>query len=566
MQKISIYLLITVLSITVFMTGCSGNRLFIPPLPVPDDRNPVDKPAYRSAPNDFTDGFNQQFVLQGEQFTDLSRHIRNAKSAPKEAYNVDAFGEAPNSSWFTNRNAHKRLSIEEIIIGPGTGGGPDTSSVWTIIQAKAEGVTPGFTIIDSRGDKYVIKFDPIGYAGLNSGSEVIGSKLFYAAGYNVPENYITHFDPNILTLGAEVRFLDEMGRSRYMHEADLMEMLTRVDYLPSGLIRATASKYVPGKPLGPFRYRGMRKDDPNDFIPHQHRRELRGLRVMAAWLNHIDSKAANTMDTFIGNDGKGYVRHYLIDFGTILGSGGRGPQPTYRGYENELDPHAILLRTITLGLYTPKWERLPSEVKYPCIGRYYSDFYHPQKFKIIFPNPAYDNLTSQDGFWGAKLVMSFTDEQLRAVVAEAQYPDLEAAEYLLKTLIERRDKTGRYWFNRVNPLDDFRLIERPDDGSLWLRFTDLAVAAGLETEKSASYRYSIRVNGVKIESRHEVESSNHIPVKVLAVNQPAEFNNAQMEVMIEVKRDHQKKYGKWVKVYLEKTDQGLDIIGVTRQG
>lgn len=558
--------------ILVFLIiGCSANKPYFVPDPLPDDRQTSPKPEFRKAQNDFTDAFNQQFALQGEQFFDLSRHIRNLSGKPKEAYNINAFDEIENSSWFTNRNAFEKMSIEEIARGPDTGDGPDTSQNWTICSAKAEGVTPGFTIVDSRDDKYVIKFDPIGFAGLNSGVEVIGTKLFYAAGYNVPENYITHFHPSILTLGAKVKFTDEKGRKRYMTEDDLSEILERVEYQPNGLIRATASKYVPGDILGPFNYQSTRKDDPNDLIPHQHRRELRGLQVMAAWLNHIDSKAANSMDTYITENEKSFVKHYLIDFGTILGSGGKGPQPKKRGHENELDPHALLLRAVSLGLYIPGWERQPDEVEYPCIGRYESDHYHPHKFNFIFPNPAYDNLTNLDGFWGAKLVMSFTNQQLRAVVATAQYPDSDAAEYLLQMLIQRRDITGRYWFNRVCPLDRFALFTEKNSIQN-LSFIDLAVMTGLESPNGNAYRYSINRNGAEIVPPTTVSNATQIPLPNPAdwsnVPMPESYLHNQWEITVQVKRGDQGNWSKWVKVYLLEQGGGSLFLlqGLRRQG
>ena len=559
--------LLFIFFLSILLTGCSANRAFVAPEPLPDDRYSIPQPEPRKSFNDFADAFDQQFVLQGEQFIDLSRHLRNLTCNPKEAYNIDEFDEVPNSSWFTNRNARRCMSIEEIVRGPNTGIGPDTSNTWTIIRAKAEGVTPGFTIVDSQGDKYIIKFDPIGFSGLNSGSEVIGAKLFYAAGYNVPENYITHFHPRILRLGDKVRFIDEKGRKRYMNEGDLKTILERVEHLPNGLIRAAASKYIHGKPLGPFKYESTRKDDPNDLVPHQHRRELRGLRVMAAWLNHIDSKAANSIDTYIDENERSYVKHFLIDFGTILGSGGRGPQPKYRGYENEIDPHALLLRILTFGFHVPKWERVLDEVEYPCIGRYYSEFYHPKKFKIIFPNPAYDNMTDLDGYWGAKLVMSFTDEQLRAVVSEAQYPDQEAAEYLLETLIERRDITGRCWFNRTAPLARFELIDNEDGGQI-LRFIDLAVETGLESAEKSVYRYSLKCNRKGFIPLTEIGSETSIPLlNPLNLSPDGEHNNypgTQWEVELTVKRGENEKWSKWVKVYLNKKDARFIIIGLRR--
>ena len=50
--------------------------------------------------------------------------------------------------------------------------------------------------------------------------------------------------------------------------------------------------------LRSLRWYETRSDDPNDVIPHEDRREQRGLRLIAAWLNHDDTRAQNTVDSW----------------------------------------------------------------------------------------------------------------------------------------------------------------------------------------------------------------------------------------------------------------------------
>ena len=64
------------------------------------------------------------------------------------------------------------------------------------------------------GDKnrYVLKFDPPQYPELCSAADVIGSKIFYALGYNTPENYIVHFRREQLEITDGVMYRHPSGK------------------------------------------------------------------------------------------------------------------------------------------------------------------------------------------------------------------------------------------------------------------------------------------------------------------------------------------------------------------
>lgn len=479
--------------------GCGGTSFQKKPA-IPDDRQPIPEPKTQHI-NIAADIIAKQFADQLEQSLDLSRQLRNLTGKRKQAYNIDSFGEVPNSSWFTNRNAHERLSVDEVRRGPDTETGPPATGTWTVIRAKTEGVTPGFHIEDSRGEKYVMKFDPKGYSELATGAELVGTKLFHAAGYNVPENYLVWFDPSVLKIGSNVEITDKEGRQRLMQTSDLQEILERIEKQSDGRIRAVASRYVRGKLKGPFYYIGTRDDDPNDFIPHQHRRELRGLRVMAAWLNHFDTKANNTLDVY---DPAGFIKHYLIDFGSTLGSQGDEPMPPYIGYEESVDIHEILKSTASLGMFVEPWEKVGG-ITYPAIGHYRSYDFKPERYKFILPNPAFELMTHRDGYWGAKMVMSFSDEQIRAAVSTAQYSNPEAAEYLIRTIIERRDIIGQYWFEKMPPLDFFAV--EPLENKDVISFRDLAIDWGVGDPEKRAYRYVLQ-SGSHVFASGEVDVAN----------------------------------------------------------
>ena len=105
------------------------------------------------------------------------------------AQNVNTVDEVPDSNWFTNRLGARAVTVDELLKGPDTGSGP-APGTWTVIAAKNDGITPGFTVRDSTGQVWFLKFDPPGYRAMSTGTEVVVTKLFWALGYYVPEVHL----------------------------------------------------------------------------------------------------------------------------------------------------------------------------------------------------------------------------------------------------------------------------------------------------------------------------------------------------------------------------------------
>ena len=258
---------------------------------------------------------------------------------------------------------------------------------------------------------------------------------------------------------------DEHGRTREMTEADVDALLLKAARNADGSYRVVASKGITGKDVGPFKYYGTRPDDPNDIHPHEHRRELRAMRVFGAWLNHDDSRAINTRDFLQDVGARKIVRHYLIDFGSTLGSGSTRAQGTRAGNEYIWEARPTLISMITLGFYVRPWLKVHYP-DLPAVGRFEANFFRPERWKPEYPNPAFGNARPDDLFWGARGVMAFSDETILEVSRTAAFTDPEATAYMAQTLITRRDKIGQLWLNVVLPVDDFDLTA---DGVLTFR-------------------------------------------------------------------------------------------------
>lgn len=419
-------------------------------------------------------------------------------SGKMESVNVNNFDEVADSSWFTNRIG-RTTTFENNFKTP-----PSLKKKWTILEVNQSKADEEFVIQDANQNHYVIKVDRDPEWLVSSG-EMLGALILSAVGYNVTENYILEFDS---------RILDK-------------------PMLPKGKYRALAVRVPLGKQLGHFAFQGRRKDDPNDRIPHEYRRELCGLRVFASLLNNKGISTKNNLDVF----SDGYVTHYLSNL--------LGPFSDMRS-EFLSEPTKSVGHTIdalfSFGFYNPYWTSSDVPIK-TRKGILSSENFDPKKWQPEKQNPAFKYMSYRDAFWASKILQYFTDDDIRTIVGMSGYKDKKTSDRIVGEIITRRNRIVSFWFQRFNPIDNFRL-----DGGL--AFDDIGAPAGNR------YRYRVK-NASSGEFEHWEETSTRaapIPKKI----------KKMIVMQLQTLRDPKKKtWSPSVDVYIE-NKKGPKILGIKR--
>jgi hypothetical protein len=407
--------------------------------------------------------------------------VSGYKPSGKRAQNINTIDEVPDSSWFTNRVGTTAVTPEELARGPIVGPPPDPSK-WVVIREKTSGAHPGFTARDGKGETWFLEFDPPFYPEGATSAVEIATKIFWAFGYNQVESYLTTLDPKLLEFDPKATLPRPSGARTPFTRDDINQILERVARNKDGTYRVVAGRLVDGRILGNFRYSGTRPDDPNDLVPHEHRRELRALRVFGAWTNLTDWKGANTLDALATSNGRTVVKHYLQDVGSTFGLN----NDLYEwdlSYEHFYQAGAMWKRFFSFGFARSPWQTI-KYVEHPAVGKFEGDRFDPRAWRPQIPMPAYIELRDDDAFWAARRVVAFTDDLIRAAVHTGEFSDPAAEKYLADTLIKRRDKIASVYLVAVNPIVSLRL-----DANNRLTFENAAVAAGV-AKGAVTYRAS----------------------------------------------------------------------------
>ena len=383
----------------------------------------------------------------------------------------------------------------------------------------------------------------------------MATKFFWALGYNQVESFLTTFDPKRMEIHPEATFRRPNGKRTPITRADIDELLEHAARRPDGTYRVVAGRLIPGKIIGNFRYQGTRPDDPNDLVPHEHRRELRGLFVFGAWTNMTDFKAKNTIDTLLTENGHAVVKHYLQDVGSTFGMTNDRYQWD-NGWEHFYQGGTIAKRLASFGFALSPWQT----VKYtegPSIGKFEGDRFDPRTWRTHTPNAASIEMRDDDAFWAARRVAAFSDEMIRAIVHTGEFSDPAAEKAIGDIMIKRRDKILRTYLPAVNPIVTPRLENNR------LSFENAAVAADVAKAPEV-YRASwFQFDNATGESRPLSETTS----ATTTIDAPRGLPTAAGSfILVEISADS-KEHEAWrrpVRTYFRLDGDGWKLVGLER--
>ena len=453
----------------------------------PDPDPPKDDPAHKLClPEEYKsplvwDGANNTF------FRPVARFF--AVDPGGEAVNVNSLDEVPDSSWFVNRIGRTSMTPDELARGscegpPLDANVPDGS--WLIDQGKADGANPGVRIRVGGKRKFLLKADRAEQPERATGATAIATRLYYAAGWWAPCDSVVYLRRSLLKLKPGLTYTDNSNETRPFDEAALDKVLENASRR-GDLIRMVASQWLPGRTIGPFQYEGTRDDDPNDAINHEDRRDLRGARLIAAWLNHFDSREQNTMNTWMAvnkddpDSSPGYIRHWYIDLGDCFGSEWDWVGISKRlGHAYYLDFGYLFEDYLSFGLIERPWDRALRTPGANNFGFFNSRDFEADKWRGGYPNPTFARMTESDGAWAARIIARFSEAHVKAAIAVGDYTEPRHRAFLLEHLRERQRRLLARYLTRLSPLSDVKVKGRS------LCAVDLARATGV----ALGFRYS----------------------------------------------------------------------------
>lgn len=195
------------------------------------------------------------------------------------------------------------------------------------------------------------------------------------------------------------------------------------------------------------------------------------------------------------------------------------------------------------------------------MGRWEGEFYEPQEWRNDYPNPAFVRMTDRDAFWATKIIMTFTPEELRAIVEAGEFTNSVEEEYFLDVLVQRQRKTAQYYMNRLNPLDEFEVTGNG------LNFANLSERHGFAAE-GTTYQVQWSVYDNVDDSRRALGEARDQTARTIALpNAPDVTEGRDRFLLAEIHslHDEHPMWNRRVGVYLRPSGGTFEVVGVERE-
>jgi hypothetical protein len=417
----------------------------------------------------------------------------------RESVDVNVLDEVPDSAWFTNRLGLRPMTPHEIELGRCTpdlllDGTTAADGAWLIDGGKMTGANEGFRVAVPGKGRYLFKADDADAPEHGSAAQTVGARILHAIGYFGPCEQIVYFRPTVLKLAPGLEYKRQWQHEKNFDRAALDAILS---HLPrrGELVRMQASAWLPGYGLGGFGFEGTRADDPSDVVPHEDRRELRAKRLVDAWIDRVDERLGNTLDTWMVDrpgppDGSpGHVIHNMLDTSEAFGSDYHADDVTRRvGYTYVWDWGDIATDLGAFGARTNVWDTVQKTPGEEAFFFFNVKDFVPENWKNEYPVAAFSRMTEHDGAWMARILARFTPEMVRALARMADYSNPADTNYLRDVLEGRLEKILERYLVRLSPISGVHV-----EGTDRVCGVDLAEWRGLRDPHA--YRYTAGVLG-----------------------------------------------------------------------
>jgi hypothetical protein len=278
------------------------------------------------------------------------------------------------------RNADSVGSLNLLYGAGGQGHAPDANGKYTFVKENLEGSNPKFDVRDAQGVGWKVKM------GKEAQSEVAATRLLWAAGYFVEEDY---YLPKIkvIRLPKLHRGNEFVSAGGTVHGVRLERRLKEVKSIRSWSWFA------------------------NPFLG---KREFNGLRVMMALLNNWDLKEANNSIQQTG----GERRYVITDLGATFGKTGN----SFTRSRNELKDYANskFVDKVTAGFVDFEMESRPFAAAAINVS------YYKKRTKM---EDITEHIPRADAQWLGQILAQLSAEQIRDCFRAAGYTPEEVEGY-----------------------------------------------------------------------------------------------------------------------------------------